>query len=190
MSKSIQWDKDAPTQHTHTHTWQISGVLSPVQWSSSHFSLSLSSPVSLWDFLTPSFLQFLSLLPSQDAPFLYFHPMFSSFYVVFQNQSQEMLLSCSPPSISFLLLSLAGPHRHLYFPPDGVLFLMNYRLTTVCILPSDASSSSPSENREIQYELLSLLQGQDEGEGKGKRERQKEINRPERRKKRGGRWKG
>lgn len=47
-------------------------------------------------------------------------------------------------------------------------------------LSSSASSSSLSGNREIQYELLSLLQGQSEGEGRGEQERQKEINRPER----------
>lgn len=79
LSKSTQWDTDSQTQHacTHTYTQQVSGVWSPVHWSSSHFSLTHSHPSSPKRFPDPSFLQLLSPLSSQDAPFLYFLPHLS-----------------------------------------------------------------------------------------------------------------
>lgn len=126
--------------------------------------------IVLFEFLTPSFLQLLSPSYSEDASFLDWHPT-SSFTLNPRNAS--VLLCFFSPQFSS-----RAYHSHLYFP-QWVLFFLDELPPPNC-LPSSASSSSLSGNREIQYELLSLLQGQSEREGRGEQERQKEINRPER----------
>lgn len=77
LSKSTQWDEDTQTQHTQSRSLGYEA-----QCSGAHptfFSVCSLIPHLPWDFLTLSFLQLLSPLPSQDATFLHFHPMLSSF---------------------------------------------------------------------------------------------------------------
>lgn len=114
-----------------------------------------------WDFPDP-------VIPSNSSlhfPVTRLH--LSIFYLVIQNQYWEILISSFPQ---------ADPRYHLS-PTRGFCSWWTDRLTTVCILPSDASSSSPSENREIQYELLSLLQGQAERLWEREREGKREMGR-------------
>lgn len=124
-----------------------------------------------WDFLTPSFLQLLFELPCQNGPFLYFHSMFSTFRII--PKKYLYLIQC------YLCLFVSILQQR---PPLSPLSLVGFCFwwtvsSTICLLPS---FSSLSAHREIQYELLSLLQGQGEREGQRKWNRQKEINRPER----------
>lgn len=141
-TSQILWKKNL---NTHTAVlWGIKHGGAHLPFSSTYSFI----PGLPWDFLTPLFL--LSPLPSQDAAFLHFHPLLFL-----------LCLSESIPRIAIILFHSffsppfsCTPHHPLYFPPCGVLFLMNCRLTTVCILPSDASSSSSSENREIQYDAV------------------------------------
>lgn len=149
----------------HTGLWGLKGSaqrLIPV--------FPVCSLIVLFEFLTPSFLQLLSPSYSEDASFLDWHPT-SSFTLNPRNASVLLCVFFS----SILQQSLSLPPL---LSPVGSFFLDE--LPPPNCLPSSASSSSLSGNREIQYELLSLLQGQSEGEGRGEQERQKEINRPER----------
>lgn len=160
--------------HTHipTYTECLKGG-KEAQSIGAHLTLlSHSSLISFEVSWTPSHLK--HLLPTSRPGC----SISSIFCLVFPNQYREMLLSHSIPFKSSPSPPLPSrPRRHLHFPPPGPLFLMNCHLATVCILPSAASSSSPSENGEIQYELLSLLQGQAERDRE--RERRREINIPE-----------
>lgn len=160
-----------PVYHTHTHThthWNVAGPEGyEAQCSRAHptFSSLCSPTLCLFlDRLIPPLLQRFPPAPSQDAPLLpllpclslqkYFHPILH-FYVF---------------SVPFFIRLL----RRLFSLCRG--FVLDELLPhTVCTLPSEASSSSPLENREIQYELLSLLQGR--GEGEEKREREGETER-------------
>lgn len=109
---------------THIRQW-LSGL-----WSSSHF-LSLL-PCLPRGFLTRHSFNSSLLFPVRLLCFLPFH-------TAIQSQSQKTLQLHPALFRSFFFSSADG----------RVLFSMNCHLTTVCILPSDASASSLSENREF-----------------------------------------
>lgn len=145
-----------------------------MQQSSSHFFLYVlshsSSPLGFSDLVTPS----IPLSTSQSGCSI---SLFSSHHLLSSFSSTTVKLKYAPCLFFMPFLS-----NVLHFPvdltttsvyPTGILFLMNCHLTIVCILPSNPLPSSPFENKEIQYELLSLLQGQCQRK-KGEQERRRD----------------
>lgn len=145
----------------------------------------------------PTFPPLCSLIPRLLRDFLSRHSCSSSLHCSPNSPCMSLSLNVNPKKSFHLLLcwivSPLPPQAELTTSTTnfttGVLNLMNCHITNFASCSSDASSSSPSENREIQYELLSLLQGHSEIERARETERDKWTRKREKNR-RGGRWQG